>query len=322
MSGELANPVCKVAIVGAGLMARDHARAFAALDGVSLEGIYSRTRSKADVLAAEVGIANVCDSVDELYAETRADLVVVTVPELSARAVATECCNYPWTILLEKPAGYDLADALAIQETARRTSSRVYVALNRRFHSSSSAVLDDLQSRDEPRFVVIQDQEDLIAARKSGQPELVVKNWMFANSIHLIDYFRLFCRGPVTRIDKPFPFDHETPTATVCTISFASGDRGLYHGLWNAPGPWSVGVSTRSRRWELRPLETASYQDFGSRAVTSIPTASADRDFRPGLLVQAKEAVKAVAGLESRAVSLDDATETMHLIHRLFIAKA
>jgi predicted dehydrogenase len=99
---------CRVAFVGAGSMAREHIRAFADVPGVVLSGIQSRTKARAEALAAELGVGLVCDSIEELHERTHAHLVVVSVPELSANDVSRRCFAFPWTALLEKPAGYDL----------------------------------------------------------------------------------------------------------------------------------------------------------------------------------------------------------------------
>ena len=45
----------KVAFVGAGYMATEHMRAFASLPDVEIAGIYSRTRERAEKLAALYG---------------------------------------------------------------------------------------------------------------------------------------------------------------------------------------------------------------------------------------------------------------------------
>src|SRR5690242_611826 len=110
---------CIVAIVGAGYMAREHIRAFTDIPGVRIAGMVSRTRSRAEALALEFNIPLVCDSIPELYEKTRAGLVVVAVPELSANPVSRECFQYPWVILFEKPVGYHLADAEEIEANAR-----------------------------------------------------------------------------------------------------------------------------------------------------------------------------------------------------------
>src|SRR5437868_8040950 len=88
---------CRVAIVGAGNMAREHLRAFADVPAVVLSGIHSRTRRRAESLAAEFKINQVCNSIEELYEQTEADLVVVTVPELSMSAVSRACFGFAWT---------------------------------------------------------------------------------------------------------------------------------------------------------------------------------------------------------------------------------
>ena len=59
-------------------MAREHLRAFRDVPGVRLAGIHSRTRARAEALAAEFGVALVADSVAELHAkidELRQDLM-------------------------------------------------------------------------------------------------------------------------------------------------------------------------------------------------------------------------------------------------------
>src|SRR5690349_5336281 len=98
----------RVALVGAGLMAREHARAFGAVEGAEVVAIHSRTRGKAEEVAAEHGIPAVAESIADL-AGAGANLVIVAVPELAARDVILSCLSHEWTMLLEKPAGYNLA---------------------------------------------------------------------------------------------------------------------------------------------------------------------------------------------------------------------
>ncbi len=192
-----------VAIVGAGSMAREHAKAFAALPNVTVEGLTSRTRSKAEALAGELGIGMVTDSIAELHQRTRADLVVITVPELAANPVALEAFKFPWAVLMEKPAGFDLADAEKIAGAARAPlPTPVMVGLNRRFYSSARTIKADLETRpNEKRFIHVQDQQSYAEARRYNHPPQVVEKFMYANSIHLIDLIPFFARGQITRVE-------------------------------------------------------------------------------------------------------------------------
>ena len=308
-----------VALVGAGSMAREHLRAFADVPNVTLSGIHSRTRLRAESLAKEFRVVHVCDSVEELYDRTRAKLVVVTVPELSMNAVSRASFAYPWTVLLEKPAGYNLADAEAIASAAHIAQRDVFVALNRRQYSSTRAALDDLQQNNAPRFIRVQDQQDQAAALAAGQPAAVVENWMFANSVHTIDYLRVFGRGIVTRVTPVIRWSPANAAVVVSKIEFDSGDCGIYEGIWNGPGPWAVTISTSSRRWEMRPLEAAAYQNRGERVLRPAEVHAWDQQFKAGFRVQAQMAVDAARGRGSGTLAtIDDALQTMRLVAQIF----
>lgn len=315
--------ICKVAIVGAGYMAREHVRAFQDVPGVEIEGIYSRTRSRAEALAMEFHIPNICDSTTDLYEKTKANLVVIAVPELSVNEVSRACFEYPWVALIEKPAGYDIADAEAILAAAQAKQRRGYVALNRRHYSSTQIMLQDLAENAEQRFIHVQDQEDTVAALKAGQPQLVVDNWMYANSIHIIDYFLMLGRGKITAVEPIFRWTPGEPGFVAAKILFESGDIGLYQAVWNAPAPWGVTVTTRSKRWELlRPIEQAAYQLCGTRKLEPVTPHEWDQQFKPGLRRQAELAVRAAMGeTVPELPSLEGALVSMRLAEAIYQVK-
>ena len=310
---------CKVAFVGAGNMAAEHIKAFRDISGVELSGIFSRTPNRAERLAREFGVGVVCTSIPELYEKTKANLVVIAVPELSVHATAQECFACPWTCLIEKPAGYNVADAEAIAVSARTAGSRAFVALNRRHYSSTRAVLQDLAPNDAPRFIHVQDQEDTIAALHSGKPKLVVENWMYANSIHVIDYFTMLGRGAVVEVQPFVHWNPDEPGFVAAKILFESGDIGLYQAVWNAPGPWAVTVTTRTKRWEMRPLEQASFQINGQRKLEPVTPHEWDRQFKPGLRRQAELAVQAAMGVTPPELpTLEQALVSMRLAQAIY----
>jgi predicted dehydrogenase len=310
--------ICKVAIVGAGYMAGEHIRAFQDVPGVQIMGMHSRTRARAEEIAAQYHIPAVCASVSELYDITKADLVVVTVPELEMNTVSRTCFEYPWAILLEKPAGYNLNDAEEIELVARTKNRRVFVALNRRHYSSTQTVLSDLKALPGQRFIRVQDQEDQISALQAGQPKTVVDNWMYANSIHVIDYFLMLSRGKVCAVEPIIPWNPDEPRFVVAKISFDSGDVGLYEGIWNGPGPWAVSVNTTEKRWEMRPLEQAAFQIAGQRKLEVVESHPWDTQFKPGLRLQAEKAVAAAKGEANDLPTLQSAMESMRLVQAIF----
>lgn len=310
---------CRVAVVGAGYMAKEHLRAFAEVPGVALVGIASRTRSRADALSREHGVARVYDTVRELMSKSRPDLTVVTTPELATREVCEAIFGWDTTLLVEKPFGYNLAEAEHLTALADHAGRRVYVALNRRHYASTRALRASLDGVSGERLISVVDQEDAVAALRAGQPPAVVQNWMFANAIHLIDYFSFLGRGTVTEVTPVLRWRKENPGPVVGHVAFSSGDRGLYQAVWNAPGPWMVSVSTPSVRWELRPLERAHYQTAGERQTQSVEPDPIDSTFKPGLHRQAVLAVQAALGESvSELPTAQDALLSMRLAHALY----
>lgn len=299
-------------------MAREHIRAFGATPGVEIAGIHSRTRSYAETLASEFGIPTVCGSISELYETAKPDLVVVTVSESAMVSVSKACIEFPWSVFLEKPPGLTVEDTEDIHAFATKNDSRVFVALNRRFLSSTQTVLKDIRQSQAPRFIKVQDQENQEQARALGHPPEVVENWMYANSIHVIDYFLTFGRGNVAKVTPAISWDPGAPAVVVATIEFDSGDIGLYEGIWNGPGPWAVTVSTPEKRWEMRPLEQARFQLAGQRVTEDVTAHSWDSDYKPGFRLQAENAAAAAMGQASHTPTLEQSLETMRLIRSIY----
>lgn len=309
---------CKIALIGAGVMAEEHLRAFGDIPGVEISGIHSRTRQKAETLAARYGIAHVCNAISELYDRTGAHLVVNTASVESLKTTTLACLEHPWTILMEKPVGCDLREAREIHAAGRHRAGQVLVGLNRRFMSSARAVLADLQTQSGTRLIHIQDQEDTEAAIRDGFAPVVVKNWMHANAIHLIDFLTILGRGEIRNITPIYPYRPGKSHVVVAHIEYTSGDMGIYQGLWNAPGPWAISISTPEKRWEMRPIEQATYQLRGERRQQVVEQHPFDHRFKPGIRLQAEMAIAAARNLPNEAPTLDSAMKTMQLIEAIF----
>jgi predicted dehydrogenase len=309
---------CRVALVGAGGMIYEHARAFSDVPGVELVGITNRTRSKAEDLALKLKIPQVFDSIDEMALSTRADLVVLAVYEPAIFEIVLACFAHPWAVFMEKPIGLDLGEARQVGASAKAAGRRVWVGLNRRALGSTRFALGDLASDPSARFIHVQDQQSLATARALGHKPSVVDNWMFANSIHLVDYLRAFGRGNIVGVDVVSPFEPSNPGVVLAKVDFESGDIGLYEALWHAPGPWACTVTTARRRYELRPLEKAVFQNAGDRALIPVEPDPYDITFKPGFRVQAERVVAAWRGDGSDVPNLDNALQATELVAKIY----
>ena len=87
--------------------------------------------------------------------------LVMVVPELSCMEVCEQAFNYPWTLLVEKPVGHTLDNAIHLECLAVKLRAKVYVALNRRFYGSTQSMAEKLDKVKSQRVVTILDQEDM-----------------------------------------------------------------------------------------------------------------------------------------------------------------
>ena len=284
----------RIAIVGAGYMAQEHLRSFSGL--AKVVGITSRSRVRAQALCESVPNCSVFESISDMYEGTRADAAVIAVPELQLPHVLNEATRHPWVLLVEKPFGINPAETGKLISLALARNTQVYVALNRRHFSSTRRLLELLSENHGRRVIEIQDQQDINAAALSGQPQEVIRNWMFANSIHLIDLINVMGRGDVIHSISSVEWNEMMPFYVSTHFEFDSGDVASYSCLWNMPGPWSCAVTTSEARYEMRPLESLSIQTKGSRVREEVELGRLDFDFKPGLRIQAAELVSAVRG--------------------------
>lgn len=313
------NKKIKVAFIGSGNMADKHMSAFSDINEVELVGIYSTNRDTSKELADKFLIKYIAESIDDLYQKQNPDILVIAVPELATRNVCIAAFKYDWTCLIEKPVGHSFLEALEIAKHSSAKGRRDYVALNRRFYESTKVALMELNASSAKRVIHVCDQEDLIAARKVNVPEAVIKNWMYANSIHIIDYLNIFGRGKVINVERICPWNADDPGYVLAKISYSSGDIGVYEAYWNVPAPWYVTVVVPELRLELRPLERLGVQRAGSRTVVSCELKSSwDKDFKPGLRAQAEAIVNAFKGKKNDLITLEDSLVTMELIHKIY----
>lgn len=308
----------KIAIVGAGYMAREHARAFTSFEEFQIVGICSRTKEKAMALASEYK-TQVFSNIAQMHTQTQADLVIVAVNELSMMEVCQQVFEFPWLCFLEKPVGYHYQQACEISELAFNKDHKPYVALNRRSYSATRKALDLLKEQNTGhRLVSILDQQDIHAALAMGQPELVAANYMFANSIHLIDYFNVFCRGAVLAVESTIPWNETNPEYVVATLKYSSGDIGVYQSTWKGPGPWAVSVSNADLRLEMRPLESLKIQKKGERQVQEIAAEAIDGTYKPGLYYQALQILNYFKGGSVNLATMEDSLNSMRLCSEIY----
>lgn len=150
-------------LVGAGAIARSHARAIGATPGLALAAIVSRGGTSARALAEELAGAGsasrpaavgslgraLAHAVPEGADSGARPLVVVATPTSSHLSLADEAIAAGAHVLIEKPLDLDLDAARAFRDRARRACDAgqvVSVVSQHRFDEASLAVRDAVRS--------------------------------------------------------------------------------------------------------------------------------------------------------------------------------
>ena len=194
-------------------------------------------------------------------------------------------------ILLEKPGALNLKEIHALNLLAIEKRAEVLIAYNRRFYHSVQKMKESIVE-DGGALSINFDFTEWAHTVKHLQCNFnVKKNWLIANSSHVIDLAFHLCGKP-----KDWKYWHEgsldwhPASARFCGSGIT--DQGIifsYLSDWQCPGRWGLELMTAKRRFILRPMEQLQVIKLGSLLAETIePENEIDKDFKPGLFLQTK----------------------------------
>lgn len=308
----------RLVIIGTGAMARAHAKAFLDLDEVEIVGVAGRSIDSLEDFGNEFDVNSRHTNIQNLYHATEADLAVISVDIDQTCNVLLTTAEFPWTILTEKPIGVDLTESKKLKAELGDSVYRIFVALNRRHYSTFQELIKNVQLKPGARIINVTDQEDQFDATIKGFPSRVVENWMFANSIHMIDMIRQTARGKIVGIDRIANWQSMKKTEHRVSIFFDSGDICNYQCKWNDEGPWAFSVETKDSIFLMKPLEKLLEVSSNGEVVDITPQSEWDLKFKPGIRHQAEMMHRRMKNKSSTITEFLDAFETMQLVNDIY----
>ncbi len=305
----------KIIFFGAGPIIEQHIKSFKGERGVELFGILNRTKSKAVNLKKKYKIKHIYSDYSDfdLKKNNEKKIAVIGVSVLSLFNVCKKVFKFFDYCLIEKPPGYNFEQSLKILNLSKKYNTKVFVALNRRSYPSTIQLKNLLNKEKGKRIINITDFE--APSLQKNKPKDLINNWMFANSIHMIDYINILCRGKKKSIEN---FTISKSLDRVSIIKFSSGDICIYKGIWNRPGPWMVTVSTQDKYFQLQPLENLSFRSSESYIMKKINLNLENKKYKSGFKEQAKNFLLAIQNKKHQLASLEDAVKTMKLIKGIY----
>jgi predicted dehydrogenase len=276
-----------IGVIGAGFIIRDcHLVAYAQA-GFRVVGIASRTKQRAEEVAALRGVPRVYENYHALLADPSVDVVDIGVPPQNQPAIIRDVVRHAGHIrgiLAQKPLAMSFAECKELVELCERAGVMLAVNQNMR-HDQSVRACKDLLSRGllgDPVLATI----DMRA----------IPHWMpwsrelhslstYVMSIHHLDCFRYWLGDPVrvlasTRPDPRTTFQHDDGI-NLYILEFASGARAsAWDDVWTGPARegsqgdigirWRVegtrGLARGSIGWPAYPAHVASTLDYTTAA--------------------------------------------------------
>lgn len=122
-------------LIGAGAIARSHARAISEIENAELKGVYSRTKSKADKIADQFS-AIAYASLEELLQNKEIDIVCICTPSGIHLEPALKCIAAGKHCLIEKPLEITIERCDKIIDAAIEAGVKIGVIFQSRFHEA------------------------------------------------------------------------------------------------------------------------------------------------------------------------------------------
>ncbi len=212
-------------------------------------------------------------------------IIAVNIQQLATAAKLLLNANLK-KILVEKPAGLNSLEIKSVNKKATDKRAKVFVAYNRRFYASVIKAQEIAQKDGGILSFNFEFTEWSHVIKKLNQPAVVKKNWLLANSSHVIDL--AFYLGGLPLKISSYTAGHLDwhPSGAIFAGSGVSESGALfsYHANWQSPGRWGLELLTKQNKIVLKPLEKLFVQPLGSNELKPVKlTDSLDQKFKPGL---------------------------------------
>ena len=313
----------KVAFYGVGTTGTQHINAFRQTQLYEIVCISSRSSEKTEPKAKKMGVPYARD-IEEIYQRYEPSLIVICVPPNAVLEIMEKALQYPWEILVEKPAGITLDESKTLLDinNSRLEKNSVWVGMNRRMLPSTLLAKRELKKhrhiQTSPIQVRVTDQQDTASAQLFGHPEIVIRNWHFANSIHLVDLANSFLKHTPT-VETVFKNKFEDGEIVAAKLKNDIGEMIQYEAYWNVPAPWSLEVITKAGWIQQSPIEQLrtlfERHEFYDLSQTEF---SEPLDLKPGFYNQALALSDSNPALKSELCTLSESHESMVILDKIY----
>lgn len=278
-------------IIGAGGIAIEYTKVLKALNKEFIT--IGRGHNSAVAYYEATGIKPIEGGLDA-FIKTRPEIpeyaiIAVNVEFLAATTISLMKCGVK-NIFCEKPGFNEPSELDDVVRVAEKTGANVYYAYNRRFFTSVLEAERIIREDGGMTSMNFEFTEWGHVIENTEHPALVKKNWMTANSSHVIDL--AFFLGGAPKEMTCYTAGELSWHKPSCFVGAGITTKGVlfnYQANWNAPGRWAVEIQTPLHRIYLKPMEQLQLQDKGSVKVYPVEIDDhLDKEYKPGFFLETK----------------------------------
>ena len=268
-------------------------------------------------MANQYAIEKVYNNIDLLIQKCSVDGLMVLVSADQIFDVTKKLLPANIPLFIEKPAGLIPNETKTLAILADKFGTKNMVGYNRRYYSIFHKGIEIINEYGNLLGVTVEGHERFWKTDNIGFSQMILDNWIFANSTHTIDLLRFF-GGDVNQIKTmKKSLKEQKGDQFVASIEFESGALGTYTSHWYSPGGWSVTLYSEGITVRFKPLEKGVWidNDFQDREII---TDDLDKQFKPGFYRQMEAFINMVKTnqLDWPGIDLNNALKTMELAER------
>lgn len=191
-------------------------------------------------------------------------------------------------ILIEKPGALAEEQIKELDFLSKENKIVLKIAYNRRFYRSVSKLKELVTADGGIKSIHFEFTEWSHKIKNLDKSKIVLDSWLFVNSSHVIDLF-FYLSGVPRELNSIVSgsldwFKHGSifvgSGITENNIPFS------YNSNWEAPGRWSLEISTRNHRFKLAPLERLFVMNTGEFDFKEVDMDyTLDEYYKPGIFV-------------------------------------
>ena len=330
----------RIAIAGAGLIGRRHAKAIAAANEVILASVVDPGDVGAEV-AQQHGVPHF-RSLKEMIKSGKPDGVILATPNQLHLANALECVEAGIPALIEKPLATDLASAEQIVEAGKAANVALLTGHHRRHNPLIACAKSAIEGGELGQITAVQGTTwfykpdhyfDVDWRRRTGAGPI------YLNLIHDIDLMRHLCGEIVSvfAVESNAVRGNEVEETAAIILTFANGALGTINLSDTIVSPWSWELTARENPMYPATAE-ACYLIGGTHGSLSLPNLSVwsnpgDRswwepisatklifDFEDPLVRQVRQFAAVIRGEEAPLVSAEDGLKNQRVIEAVKVS--